>query len=114
MAEAGYPRDLYGYGRNPPDPRWPGDARIAVQFVVNFEEGGKNNIPHGDGRVGGVPVRRIGRAAVAGQPHAYIESMHEYGSRAGFCRLWRIFERALSTHRGSKKIWLHIKEAGAA
>ena len=48
MAEAGYPRDLYGYGRNPPDPRWPGDARIAVQFVVNFEEGGENNIRHGD------------------------------------------------------------------
>jgi peptidoglycan/xylan/chitin deacetylase (PgdA/CDA1 family) len=49
MAEAGYPRDLYGYGRNPPDSRWPGDARIAVQFVVNFEEGGENNILHGDG-----------------------------------------------------------------
>ena len=44
MAEAGYPRDLHGYGRNPPDPRWPADARIAVQFVVNFEEGGENSI----------------------------------------------------------------------
>jgi hypothetical protein len=44
MAHAGYPRDLHGYGRNPPDPRWPGDARVAVQFVVNFEEGGENNI----------------------------------------------------------------------
>jgi hypothetical protein len=49
MAEAEYPRDLHGYGRNPPDSRWPGDARIAVQFVVNFEEGGENNILHGDG-----------------------------------------------------------------
>ena len=48
MAEAGYPRDLHGYGRNPPDPRWPGNARVAVQFVVNFEEGGENNILHGD------------------------------------------------------------------
>ena len=48
MAEVGYPRDLHGYGRNPPDPRWPGNARIAVQFVVNLEEGGENNILHGD------------------------------------------------------------------
>jgi peptidoglycan/xylan/chitin deacetylase (PgdA/CDA1 family) len=48
VAEGGYPRDLRGYGRNPPDPRWPGNARVAVQFVVNFEEGGENNILHGD------------------------------------------------------------------
>jgi len=48
MAEAGYPRDLHGYGRNPPNPHWPGHARVAVQFVVNFEEGGENNILHGD------------------------------------------------------------------
>ena len=47
MAEA-YPRDLVGYGRNPPHPRWPGDARIAVQFVINYEEGGESNILHGD------------------------------------------------------------------
>ena len=45
-----YPRDLLGYGRNPPDPRWPGGARIALQFVVNYEEGGENNILHGDGQ----------------------------------------------------------------
>src|SRR5436305_5547650 len=43
-----YPRDLAGYGREPPDPRWPGNARIAVQFVMNFEEGGENSILHGD------------------------------------------------------------------
>ena len=48
MAEARYPRDLHGYGRNPPDPKWPGGARVAVQFVVNFEEGGENNVLHGD------------------------------------------------------------------
>ena len=48
MTEPGYPRDLRGYGRTPPDPRWPGGARLAVQFVVNFEEGGENNILHGD------------------------------------------------------------------
>ena len=66
MAEAGYPRDFYGYGRNPPDPRWPGDGRIAVQFVVNFEEGGKKQHSARRPRVGGVPARRVGRAAVAG------------------------------------------------
>ena len=43
-----YPRDLAGYGRTPPDPRWPGSARVAIQFVVNFEEGGENSILHGD------------------------------------------------------------------
>ena len=48
MSEPFYPRDLRGYGRNPPDPKWPDGARVAVQFVVNFEEGGENNILHGD------------------------------------------------------------------
>jgi hypothetical protein len=48
MADARYPRDLRGYGRNPPNPRWPDGAKIAVQFVVNFEEGGENNMLHGD------------------------------------------------------------------
>ena len=48
MTEPRYPRDLRGYGRNPPHPQWPGNARVAVQFVVNFEEGGENNILHGD------------------------------------------------------------------
>ena len=48
MADARYPRDLRGYGRTPPHPHWPADARVAVQFVVNFEEGGENNILHGD------------------------------------------------------------------
>ena len=61
MAEASYPRDLHGYGRSPPDPGWPGGARIAVQFVVNFEEGGENNILHGDTRAAG--PARIGRVA---------------------------------------------------
>src|SRR3982074_402640 len=83
MAEAGYPRDLYGYGRNPPDPRWPGDARIAVQFVVNFEEGGENNIRHGD-RASEAFLSDVLRVQLwPGQRHANIESMYEYGSRAG-------------------------------
>ena len=66
MADAEYPRDLRGYGRNPPDPQWPDGARIAVQFVVNFEEGGENNILHGDPRLGSLPVGCARRAAVAG------------------------------------------------
>jgi putative urate catabolism protein len=96
VAEAGYPRDLHGYGRNPPDPRWPGAARVAVQFVVNFEEGGENNILHGDRASEAFLSDVLGAQPWPGQRHANIESMFEYGSRAGFWRLWRIFgERKL-------------------
>jgi putative urate catabolism protein len=91
VAEAGYPRDLRGYGRNPPDPRWPGHARVAVQFVVNFEEGGENNILHGDRASEAFLSDVLGAQPWPGQRHANIESMFEYGSRAGFWRLWRMF-----------------------
>ena len=91
MVKAGYPRDLRGYGRNPPDPRWPGNARIAVQFVVNFEEGGENNILHGDRASEAFLSDVLGAQPWPGQRHANIESMFEYGSRAGFWRLWRTF-----------------------
>src|SRR6202022_1670007 len=98
MAQAGYPRDLHGYGRNPPDPRWPGGARVAVQFVVNFEEGGENNILHGDRASEAFLSDVLGAQPWPGKRHANIESMFEYGSRAGFWRLWRIFtERKLPT-----------------
>ena len=97
MADA-YPRDLRGYGRNPPDPKWPGGARVAVQFVVNFEEGGENNILHGDAASEAFLSDVLGAQPWPGQRHANIESMFEYGSRAGFWRLWRIFtERGLPT-----------------
>ena len=86
-----YPRDLRGYGRNPPNPRWPGDARVAVQFVVNFEEGGENNILHGDRASEAFLSDVLGAQPWPGKRHANIESMFEYGSRAGFWRLWRIF-----------------------
>jgi putative urate catabolism protein len=86
-----YPRDLRGYGRNPPDPKWPGDARVAVQFVVNFEEGGENNILHGDRASEAFLSDVLGAQPWPGQRHANIESMFEYGSRAGFWRLWRMF-----------------------
>src|SRR5260221_6320227 len=98
MAEARYPRDLHGYGRNPPDPGWPGGARIAVQFVVNCEEGVENNIVHGDAASEAFLSDVLGAKPWPGQRHANIESVFEYGSRAGFWRLWRIFtERKLPT-----------------
>jgi putative urate catabolism protein len=86
-----YPRDLRGYGRNPPHPHWPDEARVAVQFVVNFEEGGENNILHGDAASEAFLSDVLGAQPWPGQRHANIESMFEYGSRAGFWRLWRIF-----------------------
>src|SRR4051812_28637737 len=91
-----YPRDLVGYGRNPPDPRWPGRARVAVQFVVNYEEGGENSILHGDKASEAFLTDVLGAQPWPGQRHMNIESMFEYGSRAGFWRLWRMFtERKL-------------------
>jgi putative urate catabolism protein len=86
-----YPRDLAGYGRDPPDPRWPGNARIAVQFVVNFEEGAENSILHVDQASESFLTEVIGTTPWPGQRHMNVESMYEYGSRAGFWRLWRIF-----------------------
>jgi len=96
MSGPAYPRDLLGYGRNPPHPRWPGEARIAVQFVVNYEEGGERNILHGDGESEAFLSDVLGAAPWPNQRHMNVESMYEYGSRAGFWRLWRMFtERSL-------------------
>jgi putative urate catabolism protein len=86
-----YPRDLAGYGRNPPHPRWPGGARVAVQFVVNFEEGAENNILHGDKASETFLSDVLGIQPWPGKRHMNVESMFEYGSRAGFWRLWRMF-----------------------
>jgi putative urate catabolism protein len=86
-----YPRDLKGYGRNPPHPKWPGDANIAVQFVLNYEEGGENNILHGDAASEAFLSEIVGAAAWPGQRHWNMESIYEYGARAGFWRLWRMF-----------------------
>jgi len=84
-------RDLAGYGRNPPDPRWPGGARVALQFVLNFEEGGENAILHGDAASEAFLSDVLGAQPWRGQRHMNVESMFEYGSRAGFWRLWRLF-----------------------
>ena len=88
---ADYPRDLRGYGRTPPNANWPGKARVAVQFVVNFEEGGENNILHGDPASEAFLSDVLGAQPWPGMRHMNIESMFEYGSRAGFWRLWRMF-----------------------
>ena len=86
-----YPRDMIGYGRNPPDPKWPNDALVAVQFVLNYEEGGENNVLHGDPTSEAFLSEIVGAVAWEGARHMNMESIYEYGSRAGFWRLWRIF-----------------------
>ncbi|WP_426112128.1 allantoinase PuuE [Massilia sp. PWRC2] len=86
-----YPRDLIGYGRNPPHARWPGQARIAVQFVLNYEEGGENNVLHGDAASETFLSEIIGAQAFP-MRHMSMESLYEYGSRAGLWRLLRMFE----------------------
>ena len=91
MSAASYPRDLIGYGRSPPDPRWPGQARVALQFVINYEEGGERSILHGDASSEAFLSDVLGAEPWPGQRHMNIELMFEYGSRAGFWRLWRIF-----------------------
>ncbi|MGB0844432.1 MAG: allantoinase PuuE [Alphaproteobacteria bacterium] len=88
-----YPRDMLGYGRNAPDPKWPQQAKIAVQFVVNYEEGGENNILHGDAASEAFLSEIVGAAQWPGQRHANMESIYEYGARAGFWRLWRLFKK---------------------
>ena len=93
MTDAKYPRDMTGYGGNPPEVRWPDDARIAVQFVINYEEGGENCILHGDDASEAFLSEIIGALPFSGQRHMNMESIYEYGSRAGFWRLHRMFTK---------------------
>ncbi len=86
-----YPRDMKGYGRNPPNANWPGGAHVAVQFVLNYEEGGENNILHGDAASEAFLSEIVGAQPWPGQRHWNMESIYEYGARAGFWRLWRMF-----------------------
>ncbi|MCG6882846.1 MAG: allantoinase PuuE [Silicimonas sp.] len=87
-----YPRDMTGYGATPPEAGWPGGARIAVQIVVNYEEGGENNILHGDAASEAFLSEIVGAAAWPGQRHWNMESIYEYGARAGFWRLHRMLK----------------------
>jgi OHCU decarboxylase len=91
MTTDNYPRDLIGYGRDVPHARWPGGARIAVQFVINYEEGGENCILHGDAASEAFLSEIVGAQPWPGQRHMSMESIYEFGSRAGFWRLWRMF-----------------------
>jgi len=86
-----YPRDLVGYGRHTPDPTWPGGANIAVQFVINYEEGGESSILDDDPASENLLSEIVGAAAWPGQRNLNMESIYEYGSRAGFWRLHRLF-----------------------
>ncbi len=87
-----YPRDLKGHGAAPPQADWPGGARIALQFVINYEEGGENCILHGDATSEAFLSEIIGAKAREGVRHMSMESIYEYGSRVGVWRLFDLFK----------------------
>lgn len=95
-----YPRDMHGYGATPPAAKWPNGAKIAVQIVMNYEEGGENNILHGDAASEAFLSEIVGAAAWPGQRHWNMESIYEYGARAGFWRLHRLLENTPITVYG--------------
>jgi putative urate catabolism protein len=88
-----YPRDLIGYGPKPPKAKWPGGAKIALQFVLNYEEGGENAILHGDKASEAFLSEIVGAQALEGVRHMSMESIYEYGSRVGVWRILDLFER---------------------
>ncbi|MGE0014438.1 MAG: polysaccharide deacetylase family protein, partial [Azoarcus sp.] len=90
--DSNYPRDLIGYGRNPPHANWPGQARVAVQFVLNYEEGGENCVLHGDAGSEQF-LSELFNAASYPERHMSMEGIYEYGSRVGAWRILREFER---------------------
>ena len=87
-----YPRDMAGYGANPPAANWPNGAKIAVQFVLNYEEGGENNILHGDAASEAFLSEITGAQPWPGKRHWNMETIYEYGSRAGFWRVHRMLK----------------------
>lgn len=96
MPDTRYPRNMTGYGATPPLADWPGGARIAVQFVINYEEGAENCVLHGDTASEAFLSEIVAAAPISGHRHMNMESIYEYGSRAGFWRLHRLFaERGL-------------------
>ena len=86
-----YTRNMLGYGPNPPNANWPNQAKIAVQFVLNYEEGGENCTLHGDGQSEAFLSEVVGAQPWPNQRHWNMESMYEYGARAGFWRVHRLF-----------------------
>jgi putative urate catabolism protein len=93
MSSAQYPRDLVGYGGRPPHADWPGGARIAIQMVLNYEEGGENSVLHGDAGAETFLSDMINPPAIVGARHMSMEQIYEYGSRAGVWRLLRLFDK---------------------
>lgn len=93
MPDTNYPRDLVGYGKDPPHAGWPGGARIAIQMVLNYEEGGENCVLHGDPASEAFLSDMINPPAIPGARHMSMEQIYEYGSRAGVWRLLRLFDR---------------------
>ena len=91
MTDKNYPRDLCGYGQQVPDARWPNNARLAVQFVINYEEGAENCVLHGDSSSEAFLSEIVGAQPIQNQRHMNMESIYEYGARAGFWRLHRLF-----------------------
>jgi len=92
IADTSYPRDLIGYGPSPPNANWPGGARIAMQFVLNYEEGGENNILHGDDASEAF-LTEIVSDARKGVRHLSVESFYEFGSRVGIWRIFNLFQK---------------------
>lgn len=88
-----YPRDLYGYGATPPDPRWPNGAQLAVQFVLNYEEGGENCVLHGDKASESFLSEIVSAKPFPGRRHMSMESLYEYGSRVGVWRIFKLFQK---------------------
>ena len=93
MPEDAYPRDLIGYGPQPPHADWPGGARIAVQIVLNYEEGGEMSVLHGDAQSETFLSDLINPQPITGARHMSIEQIYDYGARAGVWRLLRLFKR---------------------
>lgn len=102
-------RDMIGYGETPPDPQWPGDAYLALQIVLNYEEGGENSPLYGDPTSETYLCELVGVPAYVGQRNLNVESLYEYGSRAGFWRLWRLMKE-----RGLKVTVFGVASAMAA
>ena len=88
-----YPRDLTGYGPKPPQAAWPGGARIAINFVLNYEEGAERSVLHGDDESESFLSEMVGAVPIVGARHMSMESLYEYGSRVGVWRILNLFER---------------------
>ena len=113
------PRDMDGYGQFPPHPKWPNKARVAVQFVVNYEEGGENCVLEGDAASEAFLSEIVGAQPLPGVRHLNMESIYEFGSRAGVWRILRLFNERTPPSPHLRWEWrrkilaaLAIKKAG--